>query len=413
VKAAHHQAASLNNDQEVRSPRRWKSVRSHPLFFLFLMLAAALVSYAIVPRYPVFHAGDDYLIYTYFAEAASEHVNPYAVPPEYRSTTLPHLFEVGGTQTAPGIVQQQYADYPPLLMAVNAALFRVNHLRGIYWLSLGLYLLAIILFGLYAAAQRSANLSKEVTSLCFLIFFTLNPLIASAWFKPAGDKTWFAFFVMALLVARNKPYWVAGILGVFAAVKGLGIPVLFMYCIYLAVTRTVTVRQGLVIVGIVGCVLVGSHLPWFPEWIQAYRWRALRQSVVGHESLFLPLVTRDGYWSGMPIVLTAGAFLVLMWLTLKRLTTLPEVLLLPIVASIIFNTDVSFDRLLVAIVVMLLLIDRNGVLFLSYVIGIVILLLPHESIYAWQIVWLWMALLIFVTGKRFAGRYRARLTAHP
>jgi len=372
--------------------------------YLFVLLAASILVYTFYPLYREFQPADDYAIYTYFAEAVSKGINPYSIPPDYRSEIVPTFFDVGWTQPTLGVVRPQYADYPPLLMMVNSFIFQLDNLRGLYLFYLSLYGLSVALYLMYAIGNKSEGPSSEVSPLCFLIFFALNPLFSWAWFKPIGDKVWFAFFMMLILMFRNRPYWLTVTLGFFAALKGLGIPILFFYVLYMLFHKSLKLKQFLYIVMIFGLILAASHLFWFPEWIQAYQWRSARQSFVGHSSFFVPLVKLGIYWRNMPQILTILGFLLLSFLTARHILTLPETLLLPIVFSIIFNTELGFDRLLVAILAMLLLVRHNGIIVISYAVGLVLARTNLESMYSWLLMWSWTLFLLFVIGRQLLLR---------
>lgn len=157
---------------------------------------------------------------------------------------------------------------------------------------------------------------------------------------------------------------------------------------------------------IFSCILFISHLCWFPQWIKGYQWRAARQAFVSHDSFFV-LFDKLGIYSGvMPKLLTALTFLLLILLTVRQFTTLEETLLLPIVFSIIFNTELSFDRLLVAILAMLLLVQHNGIIVISYVVGLLLMLIRGMGMnaYSWLLMWGWTIFLLFVTTRQMLSR---------
>jgi hypothetical protein len=168
--------------------------------------------------------------------------------------------------------------------------------------------------------------------------------------------------------------------------------------------KSLKLKQFLYIVMIFGLILAASHLFWFPEWIQAYQWRSARQSFVGHSSFFVPLVKLGIYWRNMPQILTILGFLLLSFLTARHILTLPETLLLPIVFSIIFNTELGFDRLLVAILAMLLLVRHDGIIVISYAVGLVLARTNLESMYSWLLMWSWTLFLLFVIGRQLLLR---------
>jgi hypothetical protein len=313
-----------------------------------------------------FSPADDYAIYVHFAEAVSDGHNPYSLPDKYRSTVPPTFFQVGSTQTAPGKIIHQYADYPPLLMLFNSWMFRLHNLKGLYWLYIVLYAVSCLLYCVYAFSHRGEH---QHDSILFLIFLGLNPMVKYYWFIPISDKAWFLFFILSCLLLRHTRYWLTLALAVFAALKGLGLVVFIFYLAFLFFEKS-TNRKSLFYMALLFAIVVAAtHCLWFPDWLNAYAWRASRQNWVGHTSVFVPLARAGLYWGGMAKVLTAGAFLALAFATAKRLLTLQEILLLPIVVSIVFNTELTFDRLLVAVFALLLLSNGSLPIVVAYAAG--------------------------------------------
>lgn len=201
----------------------------------FFLLTTSILIYTFYPLFHTFRPSDDYAIYTYFAEAVSKGINPYSISSDYRSEIVPIFFNIGWTQPSLGVVRPEYADYPPLLMFVNSVIFRLHNLKGLYLFYIFLYGFSILLYCIFVFSDKSETdkSSSQVNPLCFLIFFALNPLFSQAWFNPIEDKVWFVFFMIILLICRNRFYWMAVSLGLFAAVKGLGLPILFFYVLYM------------------------------------------------------------------------------------------------------------------------------------------------------------------------------------
>ena len=369
--------------------------------YLLVLLALCILVFTFIPLFRVFIPIDDYAMYTYFAEAVSEGANPYAIPEAFRSEVVPTFFRVGFTMPELGVVKQRYADYPPLLMLVNSFFFRLNNLKGLYNLYITLYALAAVLYVAYAVSKKPEGRLPEVNPFLFLIFFALNPLIPWAWFAPIEDKAWFAFFMMLILVLRNRIYWLAAVLALFAAMKGVGIGILFFYLLYQHSNKNLKLNQLALILVIFAAIFALSHLPWFPEWIQGYQWRIARQIHVHHDSFFVPFEERGLYWNRMPQILMFSSFLLLAFLTIRHVLTLPEVLLLPIVFFIIFNTDLSFDRLLVPILALLLLVRFNAIIVISYILGLILMRVEDQTMLYWSLMWGWVIFLLIVIGRQW------------
>jgi hypothetical protein len=378
----------------------FKRISKNSTFYLCILILV----YTIIPLISLFRPSDDYVIYEYFAEAVSKDINPYSIPSDYFSSTTSDLLAFGPSQTSPGVIRQKYADYPPLLMTINSLAYRVHNEKGLFSLYIFLYVFSIILYLAYANSRKSENNSFDVNPSVFLIFIGLNPVFYTGWFNPVTDKLWFPFFIMLLLASRNKPYWIAIILGLFAAIKGIGAVIMVFYIIYQVVNRNLQLKQIFLLVFIFGLILALSHLFWFPDWIKGYQWRAERQSFVNHFSLFSFINKPGSFWSDIPIILTNFSFLILVWFTVKHYVTLDEILTLPIVLSIIFNTELTYDRLLVVIFIMTLLARHNIIILISYVIGLFII--NFTGLDSWFAMWGWTFFLLSVIGWHIIARNR-------
>jgi hypothetical protein len=378
---------------------------------LLLLLAAA--SFATISSLSLtFSPGDDYAIYVHFAEAVTDGYNPYSLPDNFRSSVPPTILAVGSTQPSPGRVQQQYADYPPLLMLINSGLFQLHHIKGLYGFYIFLYALSCIIYCLYAFDRREHHRHDP---FCYLIFFALNPLIVTYWFTPIEDKVWFVFFGFVTLLLREKRYWVSVALAIFASLKGVGLPMFAFYAIFLFVHRQAKPQHLLCMVILFASIVATTHVLWYPEWINAYEWRAARQSFVGHDSLFVPLSKANLYWGSLPKIMTASSFVVLGVLALKRKLTLQESLLLPMVLSIIFTTELGLDRLLVIVLCLLLLCRGNAMIVIAYVVGLFLtkplallpLLNTHTA--SWILIWGLTAMLVTTSAREVFNRKTIRL----
>lgn len=349
-----------------------------------------------------FFPSDDYAIYEYFAEAVSQGINPYSIPADFKSEIVPKILKVGDTQPSPGVIRQEYADYPPLLMVINSFAFRFHNVKGLYVMYLLLYALALIFLLMYLESKHVKKYSPEINPLALLVFFGLSPIFSQGWFCPITDKVWFAFFILLLLVVHDKPQWLVVVLGFFAAIKGIGLLIMAFYILYQFFNKEVQRKQLLYGILVFSSILILSHLFWFPDWMKGYQWRSARQSFVNHFSLFLPFSKMGLYWSGIPFLCTIGSCLLLVWLIIKRRVQLDEVLLLPIAISIIFNTEIGYDRILVAVFALVLLARKNIVVIISYILGIYIVTFADR--YAWPIIWGWITFLLWSIGTHMIER---------
>jgi hypothetical protein len=230
-----------------------------------------------------------------------------------------------------------------------------------------------------------------------LAFFGLNPIFIFTWFHPIEDKIIFAFFILLLLMVQNRIYFLTIFLGFFASLKGVGIPIFFFYLTHLFFSQKKKLQELLGPILVFLTITMLSHILYYPDWINAYKWRAARQSWVGHSSLFLMLSEHGLYLPWMAQSLTVLSFILLGFFVYKGRFSLEQVIVLPVVLAIIFNTEASFDRILIAIFAMLLISNNIRLLMFSHLIGIVTVV-SHKYIYgsdsylqfvAWFCVWSW------------------------
>lgn len=336
-------------------------IEFYAIFFLCILILQ------FYPLYNQFYAWDDYAIYIYFSEAVSKGYNPYSLPSFYRSESVPKFFSIGWTQYKPGVVRQECATHPPLLWVIYSFIFRLHNIKGLYWFFISIYGVSIVLC-LFLFEQEKVD---STNTLFFLIFYALNPLFTVVWFHPIDDKALFAFFLFLILIFRKNPYLETVVLSLFSGLKGLGIPVMMFYLLHMVPYKKLKPKQVFCLIMIFVLILICAHLFWFPEWINGYKWRFERQNFVGHNSLFVPFSKIGLYNKWLPKILTILSFALLLLFTLKKRVTLKESLLLPIVFSIIFNTEAGYDRLLVANLALILLTPAVRIILVSYAIGCV------------------------------------------
>jgi hypothetical protein len=118
--------------------------------------------------------------------------------------------------------------------------------------------------------------------------------------------------------------------------------------------------------------------------------------------MFLPFDKMGYYWSGIPFILTLSAFLLLVRLIIKRIVMLDEVLMLAIVFSIIFNTELGYDRAFVAVFAISLIARSNMIILINYFVGI--FLVTYAGGYAWYILWGWIECMLWVKGHQILER---------
>ena len=343
-----------------------------------------------------FKPGDDYAIYIYFAEAAERGLSPYDIPDGYKSKIIQRFFPVGWTQPVAGVIRQVYADYPPLLM---------DPVKGLYYMYILLLVFCFILYAAYRGTFKQINTSAMSLPLYFLAFFGLNPIFISTWFHPIEDKIIFAFFILLLLLFRNKIYFFTVCSGLFASLKGVGLPIFFFYLAHLFFSQKKKLQELLGPILIFLTIAILSHIFYYPDWVNAYKWRAARQSWVGHSSLFLILSKHGLYLPWMAKSLTVLSFILLGFFVYKKRFSIEKVIVLPVVVAIIFNTEASFDRILVVIFAMLLISKNERLLIFSHLMGIVVVFsykyinssAPSLQFLAWFCMWSWTAIVFIST----------------
>lgn len=341
--------------------------------FRALVLMVAMLASSVLVLLVFFKPSDDYAIYTHFAEAVVDGQNPYRLPAEYRTTTVKKIMPLGWTQPEPGLVRQNYADYPPLLMLINSIAYRVNEMKGIYWMCIAIYAASCLMCFKYYFSTRPYHDSAAIFVLAFLYF---NPFALKHLFFPVEDKVWFIFFIMTCLVFRSNQLYLTVVLAMFAALKGLGFVMIFFYFLYLWRCKQIECRKLIHLIMIFLVITIFAHMPFFPEWLSGYQWRAQRQNFVGHESIFVPLQKIGLYSEFMPKLFTAGSMVLVAFLIYRRRLKIEYVLLLPVIISIVFNAELGYDRLLVALAALLILCRNIWVVAGGYIlvnIGILIL----------------------------------------
>jgi hypothetical protein len=365
-----------------------------------------------------FKPADDYAIYIYFAEAAERGLSPYDIPDGYKSKIIQRFFPVGWTQPVAGVIRQGYADYPPLLMKINSMVFSLDPVKGLYYMYILLLVFCFILYAAYRGTFKQINTSAMSLPLYFLAFFGLNPIFISTWFHPIGDKIIFAFFILLLLLFRNKIYFFTVCSGLFASLKGVGLPIFFFYLAHLFFSQKKKLQELLGPILIFLTIAILSHIFYYPDWVNAYKWRAARQSWVGHSSLFLILSKHGLYLPWMAKSLTVLSFILLGFFIYKKRFSIEQVIVLPVVVAIIFNTEASFDRILIVIFAMLLISKNKHLFIFSHLMGLVVIL-SHKYInssalslqfVAWFCVWSWTAI-VFIdsTNKGIRCTFNERL----
>ncbi len=332
-----------------------------------ILIVFASLFYVFLPsiKHPLLQ--DDYAIYTFFSEAASQGHNPYNVPSSFRSETI-KLFPTVTGHGNEGMVVQSYADNLPLLTWIYKTAYMLSPLKGIFILTAFLYFCTIILYLLIAIFDKELRSNTVI----FLIFISLNPLVAACSILPAEDKSIFLFFMVLSLAYRKNFLGTTLILALFACLKGLGIIIFPFYILYGLTQKKITLKHAFVLGTVFALIFGASHMLWFPECLHSYAWRGLRHHSVAHASFFIiPKMLGVTHLDIFAKILMLGSFFLLGISILKKKLSLQDVLILPVILSIVFNTEPSLDRLVVAIFGLALGLDSLGIVIL-YIIGFLI-----------------------------------------
>ncbi|HBF34855.1 TPA: hypothetical protein DDW35_09870 [Candidatus Sumerlaeota bacterium] len=333
-----------------------RKIRTLSIFSAFLVSCALLLL--------VFHPRDDYRIYVQFADAVSQGYNPYSLPSGFESSAVEKLVSLDDSGSPSRKVDQTLADYPPLLMSINGLIFQVDEIKGLYYFYLVLFFLSIVTFVLF---HKDDINPEELNKFIFVAFLIFNPLLLRSWFAPIEDKVWFLFFMIMMMVCKERKLVLTSVLAVFAALKGLGGVVFPFYIVHLVVEKKINVKEMVVMILPFLLILAISHVKFFPEWLNGYKWRSQTQEYVGHLSIFsfFPHVF-DDYSLVLSKILSFLSLLTVGVLIIKRKLLLKEILLAPVVCTIIFNTDLTMNRIFIAVVALQLIIFKKSVIFYSF-----------------------------------------------
>ncbi|MFC1849256.1 hypothetical protein ACFL27_03510 [candidate division CSSED10-310 bacterium] len=369
-----------------------KRVISH----LFVILVILLLGIYLISSS---QTRDDYLIYTYFADVAAHGYNPYAVPDTFRSEVIkPYRYSV---QKSPGYVPQYYADYPALQMMVNYIIYTLLGFWGLGYVYILLFLIGLWLYTRYVSMKNGHSPDLRKVPVLFIAFMVYPPVFLHHWFDTYTDKVIFMVFILLLLVFRKQPLVFTLIVALFTAMKGAGLPIFVLFMVNLWIKEK-NFKKVLFLTTIFIILATLSHLPWYPHNLQAYKWRALRQTWVGHASIFLILHKLGYYPKIAPLLCMALGYLFLLILIMRKSLHTNHMILLGVVFSLMFGTEADINRILVVVFALLLFVDNYWLWLLNFIIGYFVgdtTQLVHsdefgKQILGWSIIWGWVGLLL-------------------
>jgi len=352
-----------------------------------------------------FHPDDDYAIYTYFAEASTRGYNPYNLPSNYKTEILDKIVPYIGAP--PKVVDQRTADYPPLLMFVYSALFDSFGVNGLQYAFVISFVCSMLLYGYYITSNLCLNDEHIVATFhslvpfFFIIFFGFSGLFAQCWFNPIGDKAIFAFLILLMIITYRHVFLFAVVLGFVASLKWIALPIFCLYIIQLWLQNKRS-SQVFVISLIFLAIFSLSHLLYYPHCLNGYNFRNAHWNSVCHESIFLYLFKIGVYRKGVSELFTALGLVFLLYLIIRRKIATEQLIVLTVVQLFIFNTNPSFNRILVTIFALSLIMPDVKIWFFQFIMATIYLLFHnfftptlHVQILVWFIIWTWVLSIIY------------------
>ena len=118
------------------------------------------------------------MIYTYFADAASQNINLYSTNRNFYSSVIAARFGSGGPQEKEGIAYQRYADYPPPNMRLSHIVFSLLGYKGLYYVYIVLLVSCFLTYPLLVKNLDSLAKSTISDRILFVFFLGSSPLRA-------------------------------------------------------------------------------------------------------------------------------------------------------------------------------------------------------------------------------------------
>ena len=367
---------------------------------LFIFIAFVAIADALF-LFNTFIGWDDYVIYTYSAEAAAEGYNPYKIPEEFRSQAIDY-FWVGGTQYEKGKVAQGIINNLPLYIWLSSKLFKTLGLKGIYYALIVSFVFVLFLCGIFSLELRKTKRVDDYMPFLLIFFLGLTPIFLKFWFRPIEDKPMLALFVVILLLLKKKPYLFTLCVALFAAMKGLGHPIFFFYIIY-SYREKVSFKNIFYMILLYLFVFSLSHIFYYPDWIEAYKSRIGRQSMIGHKAL-LTVPRRYGlYFDGLGSMLTVLCLSYVMFNVWFKKLSVEQIVVLSVAFSLMFNGEASIDRILVIVFTLLLFSNNYRIWIINIFLGLLLYKFGrtesigylHQLFIPWAICWGWVFLLLW------------------
>jgi hypothetical protein len=253
------------------------------------------------------------------------------------------------------------ADMAPLELLVYVATVRTwNDPRAIQILFVVFDAINILLLG--------ALLRESILKFPFQIFYALGPLTLYNLALVPEDKTivlTLTFLIIYLLILPPESTWRVGrirvkalslvipLAALLASFKWLSIFYLFPLLLFVSRDVREFVRQALMF----GTILAFAHLPWLPDWIYVYVFRAAR---VGTPLHIAPAVLLNGvglYDKTILVLILAIALLVIYVLFWSKRLDIFETIALSMMCGILATPDMDPVHLSLVVVCLLLIVN--------------------------------------------------------
>ncbi len=258
------------------------------------------------------------------------------------------------------------ADMAPLELLVYVATVTVwNDSRAIQILFALFDVVNIVLLGVL--------LKHSPLKVTFQIFYALGPLTLYNLVLVPQDKTillTLTFLIFILLLYPREHVWqigflrlapadvVIGVAGLLAAFKWLSVFYLLPLLLFVSSDVRAFIKRGIIF----GTVVVLAHLPWFPDWLYVYTFRAGRVVSPSHISLGALLNAIGLYDRSLlliALVASLSAIYALFWF--KRIDIF-ETMALSVMAGILWTPDMDPVHLSIVVLYLLLIVNWSSVL---------------------------------------------------
>lgn len=214
------------------------------LILVFVLISRISIAFFLYPD-----GGYDLSIYTYFGRMILAGTNPYHAPIN-------------------GPIPARYADMTPINLALFASLLSIFDHPLTIRIAFILAEYAAIVLLLFTWRRRFR------TRALVCAFLAINPFTLRYWTASAEDKTiTFLLLVMFFLALEYEHIWAVFIFsGMLAGYKFVG----FYLIIPLVLGTHKNIRTTILQVVIFISIVVAAHLPYFPDCLVLYKYRAQR-----------------------------------------------------------------------------------------------------------------------------------------